>query len=123
MGTALTIRRFRTCKVKSSFKNMAEIKKKRDSKDEPTWGMYQSDLKRSPNDMLGMSNGANVVLCSQDGYKMSLPEILVKEGTNLFRRLKTEDIESLRDPFGRFTFILEGVNRSTLWSLNKWLTR
>ena len=52
--TVLTIRRFRTGKVKSSFKNMAEIKKKRDSKDEPTWGMYQSDLKRSPNDMLGM---------------------------------------------------------------------
>lgn len=57
------------------------------------------------------SNGANVILCSQDGYKVPLPEMLVKEGTNLFERLKSEDIEALRDPFGKFTFILEGVNR------------
>ena len=31
---------------------MANIK--RNSEDEPTWGLYQSDLKRSPNEMLGM---------------------------------------------------------------------
>ena len=50
--TALTIRRSTACKVESTSYNMANFK--REAKDEPTWGMYLRDLRRSPNEMLGI---------------------------------------------------------------------
>ena len=51
---------------------------------------------------------------SDDGYKVSLHEIVVRRYTRLFDQLDPKTVEEMRDPFGGFVFILQSVDCQTL---------
>ena len=68
--------------------------------------------------LLGNScNGANVVLCTEQGYRVSLHEVLVRRFTNLLDAFDSTGIEELRDPFGSLVIVLQEVEEETLQSL------
>ena len=62
-------------------------------------------------------NGANVVLCTEQGFKVSLHEVLVRRFTNLLDVFDSTSIEELRDPFGSLVIVLQKVEDETLQSL------
>jgi len=66
--------------------------------------------------MWGNGNGANIIICSDDGYKISLHEPIVRHCTRLFGHLD-DNVEDLRDPFGDFVFLLHGVDCDALKAL------
>ena len=55
-------------------------------------------------EVFGSSNGAKVVLCTDQGLKVYIHEILVRRCTNLLDTF--ESTEELRDPFGLLVIIL-----------------
>jgi len=61
---------------------------------------------------LGSSRGANVIICSEDGYKSSFHEHMLRSYTTIFEIFKAEEDrgESSRDVFGDYIFILEGAD-------------
>ena len=56
-----------------------------------------------------------MVLCTDQGFKVYMHEILVKRYTNLLDAF--ESIEGLRDPFGLLVIVLQGVRAETLQAL------
>ena len=63
------------------------------------------------------SNGANVVLCTEQGFRVSLHEVLVRRFTNLLDAFEATVIEEMRDPFGTLVIVLQGVQGETLMAL------
>ena len=63
------------------------------------------------------SNGANVVLCTEQGFRVALHEVLVKRFTNLLDTFDSTGIEKMRDPFGSLVIVLQGVEEETLQAL------
>ena len=54
---------------------------------------------------------------SDDGYKVSLHEIVVRRYTRLFDQLDPKTVEDMRDPFGGFVFILHSIDCQTLGAM------
>ena len=68
--------------------------------------------------LLGNScNGANVVLCTEQGFRVSLHEVLVRRFTNLLDAFDSTGIEELRDPFGSLVIVLQDLDKETLQAL------
>ena len=65
--------------------------------------------------MAQLSYGANVVLCTEKGFSISLHEVLVRRMTNLLDAFGS--VEELRDPFGTLVIVLQGVKSETLKAL------
>jgi len=68
--------------------------------------------------LYGSSNGANAVLCNDDGSKVLMHEILVRRFTNLLDAFDSTSIEELRDPYGSLVIILQGVDHETLQAIS-----
>jgi len=66
-------------------------------------------------EVFGTSNGARVVLCTDQGIKVYIHEILVRRCTNLLDPF--ESIEEFRDPFGLLVIVLQDVKAQTLQAL------
>ena len=71
--------------------------------------------------LYGSSNGANVVLCNDDGSKVLMHEILVRRFTNILDAFDSTSVEGLRDPFGSLVIILQGVEHETLQAVSNLL--
>ena len=68
------------------------------------------------------ANGANIVLCTEDGFKVTMHETLVRRFTNIFNFLgDTTEMDELRDPYGLIVFVLQGVEGQTLKRLSEFL--
>ena len=67
--------------------------------------------------LFGSTNGANVVLCTDQGYKVSLHEVLIRRFTTLLNGFDSTSIEELRDPFGSLVIVLQDVDKETLQAL------
>ena len=66
-----------------------------------------------------LSYGANVVLCTEQGFTISLHEVLVRRMTNLLDAF--ESVEELRDPFGTLVIVLQAQEHATV--LTNWVLR
>merc|ERR1712029_178082 len=67
-------------------------------------------------------NGANIVPCTEDGFKVTMHEVIVRRFTNIFNFLgETTDMEELRDPYGLIVFVLQGVKGQTLKGISDFL--
>merc|ERR1712029_196095 len=67
-------------------------------------------------------NGANIVLCTEDGFKVTIHEILVRKFTKIFSLVgNTTDLDQWRDPYGLIVFVLQGVKKQTLEGLYEFL--
>ena len=60
------------------------------------------------------STGVNVFLCSEDGPAVVLHEIVARQFTNLFDLIDRSGEENLRDPFGNYVFIFQGLSNDIL---------
>ena len=67
--------------------------------------------------LFGSSNGANVVLCTKQGFRVYLHEVLIRKFTKLLDAFDSASIEELRDPFGTLVIVLQGVKSQTLKAL------
>ena len=61
---------------------------------------------------LGSNIGANVIICSECGYKSAFHECILRSHTRIFEVFKAEEGlgASSRDVFGNYVFILEGAD-------------
>ena len=66
----------------------------------------------------GSSNGADVILSTENGIKVAFHKVIVERFTNIFDALESANIEELRDPFGSLVIILPGVEYETLQALS-----
>jgi len=67
-------------------------------------------------------NGANIVLCTEDGFKVTIHEILVRKFTKIFSLVgNTTHLDQCRDPYGLVVVVLQGVKRQTLKGLSEFL--
>ena len=67
------------------------------------------------------STGANVFLCSEEGSKIALHEVIAREFTNLFDLFDFRTEKNLRDPFGNYVFIFQGLSKDILEGLRDFL--
>ena len=70
-----------------------------------------------PGQTFGSCNGANVVLCTETGFKVSMHDVLVKRFTCILEAFDSASIEEMRDPFGQLVIVLQGVRGETLQAL------
>ena len=64
-------------------------------------------------------SGANILVSSEDGFKVALHELVAKRLTNLFDCI--HNVEDIRDPFGNIVIILAGVNCAELKAFSELL--
>ena len=64
-------------------------------------------------------SGANILVSSEDGFKVALHEPVAKRLTNLFDCI--HNVEDIRDPFGNIVIILAGVNCAELKAFSELL--
>ena len=60
------------------------------------------------------STGANVFLCSEEGPAVVLHEVVARQFTTLFDLIDGSSEENLRDPFGNYIFIFQGLSNDIL---------
>ena len=66
--------------------------------------------------------GANVILCSEDGFKVALHEVLVRNCTKIFRFCSNiSNFDQLRDKNDFLCFVLQGASEEMLRGLSDFL--
>jgi len=88
------------------------------------WESVLQSLEPSPSRdsaLLANGSGANVVLCTEQGFKVSMHEVVVNRCTNILDAFDSSAIEELRDPFGRLLIVLQDVKQETLNALSQLL--
>jgi len=63
-------------------------------------------------------NGADVLLCTEQGAKVAMHRIVVERCTKILDALSSHDLKELRDPFGYLVIVLQGVTDETLQALS-----
>jgi len=71
---------------------------------------------------MGSGDGARIVLCTEDGFKVTMHEVLIRGFTKVFAMFgDIKSVEELRDPYGLMVIILQEVKMQTLKDLSDFL--